>query len=118
MAEAGEYDYSPGIFSSRQGSSVATRSIESPSSLEADHKTPTPKNGKGKAKAADVSIGSIDSSPDSALHARPNPIVTASTTSRGIARQALNFGSSPAKPSSVPSTPLQPLVSPLGGKKD
>ncbi|KAG1710757.1 hypothetical protein DVH05_013482 [Phytophthora capsici] len=117
MAEAGEYDYSPGIFSSRQGSSVATRSIESPSSLEADHKTPTPKNGKGKAKAADVSIGSIDSSPDSALHARPNPIVTASTTSRGIARQALNFGSSPAKPSSVPSTPLQPLVSPLGDRR-
>ncbi|KAK1944897.1 hypothetical protein P3T76_003430 [Phytophthora citrophthora] len=119
MAEAGEYDYSPGIFSSRQGSSVTTRSIESPASLVADHKTPTPTKGKGKAKTADVSIGSIDSSPDSALHAltRPNPIVTASTTSRGIARQALNFGSSPAKPSSAPSTPLQPLVSPLGDRR-
>ncbi|KAL3671412.1 hypothetical protein V7S43_003338 [Phytophthora oleae] len=119
MTEAGEYDYSPGIFSSRQGSSVTTRSIESPASLVAGHKTPTPTKGKGKASAADVSIGSIDSSPDSALHAltRPNPISTASSTSRGIARQTLNFGSSPAKPSSAPSTPLQPLVSPLGDRR-
>ncbi|ETL99253.1 hypothetical protein L917_03868 [Phytophthora nicotianae] len=120
MAEAGEFDYSPGIFSTRQGSSVTTRSVESPAPLVADVKTPTPTKGKGKGKASatDISIGSIDSSPDSSLHAltRPNPVET-STTSRGIARQALNFGSSPAKPSSAPSTPLQPLVSPLGDRR-
>ncbi|KAG7381271.1 hypothetical protein PHYPSEUDO_006242 [Phytophthora pseudosyringae] len=119
MAEAGEFDYSPGIFSSRQGSSVMPRSIESPAALVAGQKTPTPTKGKGKASAADISIGSIDSSPDSALHAltRPNPIATSSIASRGIARQALNFGSSPAKPSIAPSTPLQPLVSPLGDRR-
>ncbi|KAG3111274.1 hypothetical protein PI124_g10012 [Phytophthora idaei] len=122
MSETGEFDYSPGIFSSRQGStSVTTRSVESPASLAADQKTPTPTKGtgKGKASAADISIGSIDSSPDSSLHAltRPNPIETTSTASRGIARQALNFGSSPVKPSSEPSTPLQPLVSPLGDRR-
>ncbi|EEY57992.1 uncharacterized protein PITG_00590 [Phytophthora infestans T30-4] len=122
MAEAGEFDYSPGIFSSRQGSSVTTRSVESPTPLIADKKSPTPTKGKGKGKtSADVSIGSIDSSSDLSLHAltRPSPVETTSTgtASRGIARQALNFGSSPAKPSSAPSTPLQPLVSPLGDRR-
>ncbi|GMF29370.1 unnamed protein product [Phytophthora lilii] len=118
MAEAGEFDYSPGIFSSRHGSSVITRSIESPAPLATGQKTPTPTKGKGKGKAStnDISIGSIDDSPESALHAltRPSPVVTTPAGSRGIARQALNFGSSPAKPSSAPTTPLQSLVSPLG----
>jgi hypothetical protein len=122
MSEAGEFDYSPGIFSGRQGSSVTTRSIESPAPFVTGQKTPTSAGGKGKgkARAGDVSIGSIDSSPDSALHTltRPKPVVTSSTSSRGIARQALNFDSSPAKLSSAPSTTLQPLVSPFGGKKD
>uniref|UniRef100_H3GBY1 ELYS-like domain-containing protein n=1 Tax=Phytophthora ramorum TaxID=164328 RepID=H3GBY1_PHYRM len=122
MGGAGEFDYSPGIFSSRQGSSVTTRSIEASSPLVAGTKTPTPTKGKGKGKTsgADISIGSIDSSPDFALHAltRPNPIVTTtSSVSRGIARQTLNFGSPPVKSSSVPSTPLQTLVSPLGDRR-
>ncbi|GMF43116.1 unnamed protein product [Phytophthora fragariaefolia] len=123
MAETGEFDYSPGIFSGHQGPSVTTRSIDSPAPFVSVQKTPTPTKGmgKGQARAGDVSIGSIDSSPDSALHSltRPKPVdTTHSSVSRGIARQALNFGSSPVKPSSAPSTPLQPLVSPFGGKKD
>ncbi|KAE9343100.1 hypothetical protein PF008_g9839 [Phytophthora fragariae] len=122
IAETGEFDYSPGIFSGRQGSSVTTRSIESPAPFVSGQKTPTPTKGnwKGKARAGDVSIGSIDSSPDSALHAltRPKPVdTTTSSVSRGIARQSLDFGSSPVKPSSTPSTPLQPLVSPFGDRR-
>ncbi|KAE9034284.1 hypothetical protein PR001_g7852 [Phytophthora rubi] len=122
IAETGEFDYSPGIFSGRQGSSVTTRSIESPAPFVSGQKTPTPTKGnwKGKARAGDVSIGSIDSSPDSALHAltRPKPVdTTTSSVSRGIARQSLDFGSSPVKPSSTSSTPLQPLVSPFGDRR-
>ncbi|KAF4321775.1 hypothetical protein BBO99_00000665 [Phytophthora kernoviae] len=114
VADSEEFAYAPGFFSRPQ--SIMTRSTDTQASLTTREKTPTPTKSK---TGDDVTIGSIDS--DSSLNTltRPKPIFT--TGSRGIARQSLDFGTSPvlssSKPSSTPSTPLHPLVSPLGGKK-
>ncbi|CAH0484973.1 unnamed protein product [Peronospora farinosa] len=121
MAKTGELNYSPGIFSSRQGFSVRTRSTEPPTPLVTDKMTLTPMKCKGKDKmsADDTYAEPVGSSQNSPLHTltKLNPIVTTSTGSGGMARQALNFGQSPAMHSSAPSTPLQPLVSPFGDRR-
>lgn len=113
VTDSEEFAYAPGIFS--QPESIATRSADSGVSLTTREKTPTPTKTKA---GADVTVGSIDSDSSFNTLTRPNPIVTAG--SRGVARQSLDFGNSPAtKPSSTPPTPstLQPLVSPLGDRR-
>ncbi|CAH0518482.1 unnamed protein product [Peronospora belbahrii] len=93
MVDTGKFCYSPGVFSSRRGSSVSTRSAEPPTPVAADKKTPTLLKDRGKSIAANV------------------------TGLRDVARQSLNFGPSPAKPSSAPSTPLQHPVSSFGDRR-
>ncbi|CAI5719210.1 unnamed protein product [Peronospora destructor] len=121
IVETGEFNYSPGIFSSRQGSSVPILSTEPPTPLTTDKMTATPMRGRGKGKmsADGTSAEPLDSSQNSPLHTltKLNSVVTPSTGPRGIARQALNFGQSSAMHSSAPSTPLQPLVSPFGDRR-
>ncbi|KAG7401501.1 hypothetical protein PHYBOEH_001046 [Phytophthora boehmeriae] len=111
VTDSEDFAYAPGFFSQPQ--SIMTRSADTQASHTTREKTPT------QSKAGDVTIGSVDS--DSSLNTltRPKPVVT--TGSRSIARQSLDFGTSPvlstSKPSSAPSTPLHPLVSPLGERR-
>ncbi|CAH0475907.1 unnamed protein product [Peronospora belbahrii] len=116
MVDTGKFCYSPGVFSSRRGSSVSTRSAEPPTPVAADKKTPTLLKDRGK---VGISAGSVDLSPDSPLHTltKLKSIAANVTGLRDVARQSLNFGPSPAKPSSAPSTPLQHPVSSFGDRR-
>uniref|UniRef100_M4BA41 Uncharacterized protein n=1 Tax=Hyaloperonospora arabidopsidis (strain Emoy2) TaxID=559515 RepID=M4BA41_HYAAE len=121
MVEAGEVDYFPGMFSSRQPTGTPTRSVKASSPLVIDEKTSTRSKDKGREKTTfgDISVESIDSSTDVLLNllTMPNPRTTDPTGSRDVGGQATNFGSSPAEASSAPSTPLQPFVSSFGDRR-
>uniref|UniRef100_A0AAV1V605 ELYS-like domain-containing protein n=1 Tax=Peronospora matthiolae TaxID=2874970 RepID=A0AAV1V605_9STRA len=121
MAEAGEVDYFPGMFSSRQPTGTPTRCVKASSPLVTDEKTSTRSKDKGREKTTfgDISVESIDSSTDVSLNllTTPNPRATDPTGSQDVGDQATKFGSSLAKASSASSTPLQSFMSPFGDRR-